>query len=276
MSPTTIRLGELTFDVADSGPADSPVVLLLHGFPQSRHCWDEVAGQLNAHGYRTVAPDQRGYSPGARPPAVSGYAIPELVADVIGLLDAIGVDTAHIVGHDWGAIVAWYTAVHHPERTRTLTALSVPHPAAFAWARDHDPDQRRRSAYIDLFRREGAAEDLFFGEQGGLRRLFVPPLTEAQAAPHLALLSTRPALTAALNWYRALDSGFGDLGPSAVPTTYLWSTDDPALGRAGALRCERHVTGPYRFVRLDGISHWIPEQAPAAVTREILTRAATA
>ncbi|GAA3545574.1 alpha/beta hydrolase [Amycolatopsis ultiminotia] len=276
MPLTKVRLGELTFDVADSGPADGPVVVLLHGFPQSHHCWDQVAEELNANGYRTIAPDQRGYSPGARPAAVRDYEIPLLVADVIGLLDALGVHKAHIVGHDWGAIVAWHLAVRHPERTQTLTAVSVPHPAAFTWARNHDPDQQKRSGYIDLFRREGEAEDALLGAESGLRAAFVPPLTEAQAAPHVALLSTRAALTAALNWYRAMTDETGELGPSTVPTTYVWSTEDQALGRAGAERCAQHVTGTYRFVQLDGITHWIPEQAPEAVTREILARAASA
>lgn len=271
-----LRLGELTFDVADSGPTGAPVVLLLHGFPQSHRCWDDVAEQLNARGYRTIAPDQRGYSSGARPMSVAAYEIATLVADVVGLLDALDVNEAHLVGHDWGAIVAWHAAVRHPERTRTLTALSVPHPAAFAWAREHDADQRGRSGYIELFRREGEAEDLLLGEGGGLRRLLVPPLTERQAAPHLTLMSCRAALTAGLNWYRAMNDDVDDLGPSRVPTTYLWSTDDRALGRAGARRCARHVTGDYRFVELDGIAHWIPEQAPTVVAREIHARAASA
>ncbi|MFC7625482.1 alpha/beta fold hydrolase [Microlunatus sp. GCM10028923] len=272
---TTVRLGDLIFEVADSGPAGAPAILLLHGFPQSHHCWDGVVERLNAEGYRTIAPDQRGYSPGARPPSVADYRIPALVADAVGILDALGVDRAHVVGHDWGAIVAWHVAVRHPERTRSLTALSVPHPAAFSWARRHDADQQRRSAYIELFRREGELEDRLAGRPDALRGLFVPPLTEQQAAPHLELMADRASLTAALNWYRALSDEADELGPSTVPTSYLWSTEDQALGRAGALRCEQHVTGPYRFVELDGITHWIPEQDPATVAREILARAAS-
>ncbi|WHT17041.1 alpha/beta hydrolase [Crossiella sp. CA-258035] len=266
-----IRLGELTFDVAVSGPADGEVVLLLHGFPQSHHCWDEVVELLNARGYRTVAPDQRGYSPGARPAAVDGYDIPLLAADAVGILDALEVPAAHVVGHDWGAIVAWNVAVRHPDRTRTLTALSVPHPAAFAWAREHDADQQARSTYIDLFRTEGKAEDVLLADGAQrLRETMVPPLTPEQAAPHLALLGQRAALTGALNWYRAIGPELGELGPVTVPTTYLWSTEDRALGRAGAQRCGQHVTGSYRFVEVEGITHWIPEQAPKLVAEEIV------
>ncbi|MGO1048716.1 alpha/beta fold hydrolase [Crossiella sp. CA198] len=266
-----IRLGELTFDVAVSGPADGPAVLLLHGFPQSHHCWDEVVEQLNASGYRTIAPDQRGYSPLARPAAVADYDIPLLAADAVGILDALDLPQAHIVGHDWGAIVAWNLAVRHPGRALTLTALSVPHPAAFAWAREHDPDQRQRSTYIDLFRTEGKAEDVLLAEDGErLRQTLTPPLTADQAAPHLALLGNRPALTGALNWYRAINPSLGDLGPCTVPTTYIWSTQDRALGRAGAERCVQYVTGKYRFVEVEGLTHWIPEQAPKLVAEEII------
>lgn len=271
-----IRLGELTFEVAVSGPADGEAVLLLHGFPQSHHCWDEVVEQLNAAGYRTIAPDQRGYSPGARPAAVADYEVPHLAADAIGILDALEIDQAHLVGHDWGAIVAWNVAVRYPERTRTLTALSVPHPAAFAWARANDPDQQQRSVYIDLFRQEGKAEDVLLGEDAQrLRATLIPPLTQEQAAPHLALLGERAALTGALNWYRAITPELGELGSVTVPTTYLWSTEDRALGRAGAERCAQHVSASYRFVELAGITHWIPEQQPKLVAQEII-RLATA
>ncbi|WP_141921763.1 alpha/beta fold hydrolase [Haloactinospora alba] len=270
-----IRANELTFEVAVSGPDDAPAVLLLHGFPQSHRCWDGVVERLNAEGYRTIAPDQRGYSPGARPSAVDDYTVSNLVGDALGILDALHVPKAHVVGHDWGAIVAWNLAVRHPERARSLTALSVPHPAAYAWARANDADQQRRSAYIDLFRQEGKAEDVLLADNADrLRGVMVPPLTEQQAEPHLDLLREREAMTAALNWYRAMDSGYGDLGPSTVPTTYVWSTEDLALGAAGAQRCEQHVTGPYRFVRLEGVTHWIPEQEPETVAREVLGRAA--
>lgn len=271
-----IRANELTFEVAVSGPADAPAVLLLHGFPQSHRCWDGVIERLNANGYRTIAPDQRGYSPDARPGAVGDYTVSHLVDDAVAILDALHVSQAHVVGHDWGAIVAWNVAVRRPERTHTLTALSVPHPAAYAWARANDADQQQRSAYIDLFRQEGKAEDVLLADNADkLRGVMVPPLTEQQAAPHLNLLQERAALTAALNWYRAMDSSYGSLGPSTVPTTYVWSTEDLALGAAGAQRCEQHVTGPYRFVQLEGVTHWIPEQEPETVAQEVLRIAAS-
>ncbi|MEV6899971.1 alpha/beta hydrolase [Amycolatopsis sp. NPDC051372] len=270
MALRKITLGGLSFDVSDTGPEEAPAVLLLHGFPQSFHCWDGVAQRLNSQGYRTIAPNQRGYSAGARPLSVSDYGVPALVADALGILDSLGVAQAHIAGHDWGGILAWHLAVQHPERARSLVAVSMPHPAAWEWARENDPDQQHSSRYLAEFRREGEIDEVI-AAGGKLRALMVPPLSDEQFAPHQALMSGGAA-TPALNWYRAMGS-FRALGPSTVPTTYLWSTADTALGRTGAERCRRHVTGPYRFVELEGITHWVPETAPDAVAREILTAA---
>jgi len=122
------RRGELVFDVIDEGPADGPVVVLLHGFPQFNTSWSTVIPRLTARGYRCVAPNQRGYSPGARPTRRRDYRTTELVGDVEALIDALGADRVHLVGHDWGAALAWALAEELPERIATLTALSVPHP----------------------------------------------------------------------------------------------------------------------------------------------------
>ncbi|WIX83716.1 alpha/beta hydrolase [Amycolatopsis carbonis] len=139
MALREITLGGLSFDVSDTGPEDAPAVLLLHGFPQSHRCWDGVAQRLNARGYRTIAPNQRGYSAGARPLSVSDYGVPALVSDALGILDSLGVTQAHVAGHDWGGALAWHLAVQHPERTRSLVAVSMPHPAAWEWARETIP-----------------------------------------------------------------------------------------------------------------------------------------
>src|SRR5579875_2784646 len=130
----TFTRDELTFDVTDSGPDDAPVVVLLHGFPQDRQAWGKVTPQLVDAGYRVLAPDQRGYSPGASPRGVSAYRLRELCGDVAALLDAAGAGQAHIVGHDWGGAVAWSFAGAHPHRVASCTVLSTPHPAALTWA----------------------------------------------------------------------------------------------------------------------------------------------
>ncbi|GAA2873651.1 alpha/beta hydrolase [Streptomyces mexicanus] len=272
---TSVRVGELTFDVATAGPQTGTPVLLLHGFPETSACWRPMAPTLTAAGLRLYAPDQRGYSPGARPEGVDAYRIEHLVADVIGLLDALGIARAHLVGHDWGAIVGWFAAAWHPDRVQTLTAVSVPHPAAFGWAVAHDADQQQRSAYIKAFRRPGTEDKLLADDCRRLRAAFGGDVDLPLVEEHLHRLSEPGALGAALSWYRAMTAEFAALDPVTVPTTYVWSDGDAYLGRAGALRCRRFVSGPYRFVELAGISHWIPEQAPHRLADEVLHRVST-
>ena len=272
-----ITLGDLTFDVTTSGPADGVPVVLLHGFPESAASWEPVSALLNESGLRTFAPNQRGYSPGARPDGVDSYRIDHLVADVIGLLDALDLDTAHLVGHDWGAAVAWIVAARHPDRITSLTTVSVPHPGAFGWALREDADQKERSSYIRLLRMEGKAERVLLDENAhSLRAMFGDVVPPALVDRHVALLGEPGALTGALNWYRAMTSDFEQTPAVTVPTTYVWSTGDQALGRAGAERCGEFVDAPYEFVVLDGATHWIPEQRPDALAEAILTRTGTA
>jgi pimeloyl-ACP methyl ester carboxylesterase len=264
----------LTFEVRSGGPEDGEAVLLLHGFPQHSGEWDEVVPALHAAGLRTYALDQRGYSPGARPAAVDAYRIPELVADAAGVLDALGVPAAHVVGHDWGAIVAWALAARHPQRVRTLTAVSVPHPAAMGHALATDLEQKARSSYIALFRKPGKAEKVLLAfRAAALRRLLGGVGHAARVARYADPMGEPGALTAALNWYRALTGAdMKAVGPVAVPTTFIWSDRDIAIGRTAAEACAGHVTGDYRFVTLAGVSHWIPDAAPAPLTEAILAR----
>ncbi|MFI0466615.1 alpha/beta fold hydrolase [Saccharopolyspora sp. 5N102] len=265
-----IDVGPLTFDVAIAGGAQGRPVLLLHGFPETARSWDLVSARLVAAGLRTIAPNQRGYSPGARPDGADQYGIAHLVADAVGIIDALGLSEVDVVGHDWGSVVAWHLAGWHPDRVRTLTAVSVPHPAAFGWALRNDADQQRRSEYIKLFRQEGKAEHVLLADGAKrLRAVFSDGVPAELVEEHIRVLSEPGALTAALNWYRAMGR-MDELASVTVPTTYVWSTEDGALGRAGALRCGGHVAAPYRFVQLEGISHWIPEEAPDALAEAVL------
>ena len=145
-----VTISGFVFDVTEEGPQTGPPVVLLHGFPQTSASWQAAARRLAADGFRTIALDQRGYSPGARPGKVEAYHVDHLVADVIGLLDALGLPRAHVAGHDWGAIVAWCLAAAHPERVGSLTAVSVPHlRAMYEILADAGPDgkeQRQRSS----------------------------------------------------------------------------------------------------------------------------------
>ncbi|HVL27637.1 MAG TPA: alpha/beta fold hydrolase [Acidimicrobiales bacterium] len=279
LTPAPERLslpaGGLRFDALAAGPEDGPLVLLLHGFPQSSHQWRNQLPVLAAAGFRAVAPDQRGYSPEARPEGVAAYHVDRLVEDVLALADALGAGPFHLVGHDWGAIVAWVAAARHGGRLRSLTAVSTPHPLAMAEALGSPTgDQARRSAYVNLFRLPKVPERLLLaGEGGGLRKLFWNTgYTDREAVEeYVRLLDGPAAVTAALNWYRAVDLGtLAGVGPVEVPTLYVWSTDDPALGREAAERTAAYVRGRYRFVELAGVSHWVPEDSPADLNVELL------
>jgi pimeloyl-ACP methyl ester carboxylesterase len=234
-----------------------------------------VSPALHAEGLRTIAPDQRGYSPGARPGDVGAYAQSECVADGVAILDALGIDRAHVVGHDWGATVGWGMAARYPDRVRTLTALSVPHPRALTQALLTSPDQLRRLAYVLLFRRQGTAEKLLLDDDAKrLRGIFAGAGLDAAAVDrYVAPMRAPGALTAALNWYRAISLlGRDRVGKVGVPTTYVWSSGDVAIGPAAARRCAQEVTGRYRFVELPGITHWIADQAPDSVADAVLDR----
>ena len=263
----------LVFEVAAGGPQDGEPVLLLHGFPQNSHEWDDVLPLLHEAGLRTFALDQRGYSPGARPTERTEYRITECAADAVAVGAALGYDSMHVVGHDWGAIAAWYTALRHPAFVRTLTAISVPHPLAMAEALT-TPAQQRRSAYVQLFREEGKAEQVLLADDAErLRALFAGAMDDETRERYVRPMLAPGALTAALNWYRAISRrDTEDLGPVSVPTTYIWSDGDVAIGPLAAELCARHMAADYTFVALPGVTHWIPDQAPDLVATEIIAR----
>jgi pimeloyl-ACP methyl ester carboxylesterase len=264
----TVQAQGFEFTGFCSGPADGRPVLLLHGFPQTSWSWHYQLDALGEAGYRAVAIDQRGYSSGARPAETAAYHIDFLVSDALALADALGMDRFDLVGHDWGGMVAWVTGARHPQRLRTLTVVSTPHPAAFAGAiRNSEGEQQQRSSYISVFRQEGVAETALLGEDGsgdGLRAMFAASGLATDDVSEFVDAMTKPgALTAALNWYRATEvDSMNDVGQVGVPTMYVWSTDDIALGREAAEATGAYVSAPYRFEILDGVSHWVPETAP--------------
>ncbi|SDO52798.1 Pimeloyl-ACP methyl ester carboxylesterase [Klenkia soli] len=255
----------LTFDVRDAGPADGEPVVLLHGFPQHAGSWDHVVPVLHEAGLRTLAPDQRGYSPGARPTGRRAYVVRELVDDVRALLDAAGLERAHVVGHDWGAMVAWALAAWHPDRVTSLTAVSVPHPAAFTTS-FVTSSQGVKSAYMAFFQLPVVPEKLLTRGNGAFLAdlLTRAGLPRPDAQETVTRLRPAGALTAALNWYRALPLGAKDaVGRVAVRTLHVWSDRDGFLGRAGTEATAPYVTGDYRLEVLPGITHWVPETAGA-------------
>jgi pimeloyl-ACP methyl ester carboxylesterase len=274
VAPLRIPVGEEVFEARAAGPEEGELVLLLHGFPQTSWSWRHQLEALGDAGYRAVAFDQRGYSPGARPAAAERYRIPHLVADVLAVADELGGFGFHVVGHDWGAAVAWQVAGRHQDRVRTLTALSVPHPLAFGRALmgEGGSDQGSRSGYMEFFRSEGAADAFLADGAAGLRDLYaMSGLGEADVEPYVEVLTQPGAMQAALNWYVAADiSAVEGLGPITMPTLFVWSTEDPALGREGAEWTAEYVEGPYRFEVLEGVSHWIAEEAPDRLNAVLL------
>ena len=255
----------LRFTAREAGPAEGRPLLLLHGFPQTSRSWTTVMERLAGDGYHAIAFDQRGYSPGARPDEVSAYEPAELVADVVDVIDALGLAPVDLVGHDFGGSVAWMVAGHHPDRVRTLAIASTPHPAAFRSSyKDGGSDQGERSGYMRSFReaeRGSIEEALLADDAAGLRNVY-RGLDPAAVDDYVAVLSQPGALVAAVDWYRAM-SGRASAAtpPSSVPTLYVWSDEDPAIGETAARATVDHVTGPYRFEVFEGVGHWIPELA---------------
>lgn len=271
---TAFERDGFSFGVLDEGPLDGEPVVLLHGWPDRPTTWREVTPILNAAGFRTLAKDRRGFAPGARPTRRRDYRLPELAADVAALIDGVG-GSAHVVGHDWGAATAWAVAGLHPEHVRTLTAVSVAHPAVFLESMLRST-QAFKSWYMALFNLPVLPELLvrtraeWFDLQlvkGGMRR--------EDVARFRREIIDEGAFGSSVGCYRAVlltDPRVTRFRVSA-PTTMVWSTDDVALGRWGAEHSERWVDAPFELVVLDGVTHWIPTEAPEALAESIIERA---
>lgn len=265
--------GGLTFRARVAGPDDGRLVLLLHGFPQTSASWVVTMDALASAGYRAIAFDQRGYSAGARFAEVEQYGLDHLVADVMAVAYDVGGHQFDLVGHDWGGAIAWQVAGRHPERVRTLTVASTPHPAAFAAALRGElgGDQVESSAYAEFFRMPEAPEQTFLASDAAALRAAYAALPAEIVDDYLQVLTQPGALTGGLNYYRATKfDEQPDPGPITAPTLFVWSNGDDYLRREAAEATASHVEGQYCFVELDGVSHWIPETAPEEFSRHLL------
>ncbi|MBT4519738.1 MAG: alpha/beta hydrolase [Halieaceae bacterium] len=257
---------------------EKPAVILLHGFPVTSAMWIALIDPLLEAGFRVLAFDQRGYSPGARPDKPSEYAVDKLSADVIAVADAVGIKRFHLVGHDWGAAVGWATVLLHPERLLSWSALSIAHPAAFGQALQDDPDQQSRSSYFLLFTTPWLPEALFSFNSFSLLQAIYKGMSEKQISEYIQTFSEPGALTAALNWYRAMTLGPGTIDDLSLeveaPTLFVWGNNDPAVGRAAVELQRQYLVGPYRNLELDA-GHWLlaesPEQTIEAVVQHVTT-----
>ncbi|AOW93058.1 alpha/beta hydrolase [Rhodococcus sp. WMMA185] len=259
---TTFTRDSMVFDVRDEGPIGGVPVVLLHGFPQDSRSRNALAPLLHQRGFRTLAPDQRGYSPGARPRPRWAYRLSELQQDVVTLIDQAGLGPVHLVGHDWGAVVAWDVAAARPDLVRTLTALSVPHPAAFVRAL-LTSNQIVKSWYMFAFQFPWIPERLM--SENGLvyRKLRASGQSASAAHRDLEPMQDRARARGALNWYRALPFAAFRLssGKVRVPTLFVWSDGDIAIGPVGPELSSRFVDAPYTYEVLREVSHWIPDEA---------------
>jgi pimeloyl-ACP methyl ester carboxylesterase len=253
-----LQVNGISLHVADNG--DGVPVVLLHGWPDSGYLWRHQVPYLVDHGFRVIVPDLRGFGQSERPTDVAAYALQNVVADVAGILDALGIQTAHVVGHDWGAAVAWFTAMFIPDRVRQLVVLSVPHPLAPATIR-----QREMAWYQLLFQFEGIAEAQLQADDWALFRTFTRE--DGDQDRYIADLSRPGALTASLNWYRAnlaprMPRPGRELPPVRVPTLGIWSTGDHYLDGERMRMSADFVAGPWQYVEIPDASHWIPLDAP--------------
>jgi pimeloyl-ACP methyl ester carboxylesterase/ketosteroid isomerase-like protein len=267
---------EFHFHAFVEGPVIAPLVLFLHGFPEFADSCLTILHNVAQAGFRAVAVDQRGYSPLARPSQLADYSVDKLVSDIHAFADEFGRGRFHLVGHDWGAYLAWIFAAKFPDRLLSLTAISTPHPDAFHSAIASDPDQQQRSQYIPFFRMPDHAAEEFFqaNDYQSLRAVYQSKLSDSAIDANIRRLSEPGALTAALNWYRNIKDD-ARIGKVSVPTLYIWSTNDVALGETAALDTEHHIAGPYQFAKLEGKSHWLLSESPAEVTDLLLAHLRT-
>lgn len=263
------RNGDLRFPARDSGPRDGIPVLLLHGWPQDGSSWDAVTALLHDEGYRTFAPDLRGVSTHANPRSRRAFRASRLRSDVAAMVDQIG-GPVHLVGHDWGAALAWDVATHQPELLLSLTSVSVPHPAAFLRSLVTSR-QGLASWYMYYFQLPWLPE-LTLGWSTVMARALTATGQSGEAARRDAHRNGRwAARRGGFHWYRgALFEPFDAGTPTPVPVLQVWSDGDKAVLRAGIDLTREHAAGHYRLHVLEGVSHWIPDEVPDALVAELL------
>jgi pimeloyl-ACP methyl ester carboxylesterase len=237
------------------------LVIFLHGFPESSIIWEKTMQQLSDKGYRCLAPDQRGYSDGARPSGYENYTFRKLAADVIGFADATGCQGKfHLVGHDIGAALGWNVVTLYPDRIQTWTAMSVPHWPAYKWALANDPVQQQKGAYVGHFIQPDVPEQILAENDYAVLRKLWTGFDPAIISEYMKIYSQPEALTAVVNWYRAImqvdeNIAYGDIN---TPTSFIWGNEDLAIGRAGVDKTRQYMKGYYDFHELNA-GHWLTE-----------------
>jgi pimeloyl-ACP methyl ester carboxylesterase len=266
----------MTFRCRVAGDTGEPVIL-LHGFPETSHMWTQLMPALAGAGYRCLAPDQRGYSPGARPDGVDAYRYEELVSDVFALADAAGFERFHLIGHDWGAIVGWAVlGSNGHERIASYTSLSIPHNLAFARATYEDEGGELYRTILQLLLTEGGPEAAFLANDAAALRGAYTHSSAEEINEYIDVLSQPGAMAAAANWYRAsrahkraLEELGVPFGEVTTPTLLIWGKNDPYVRRMSVDLAPPFMKGEYRVVEADA-GHWIAQEAPDLVAAEVL------
>ena len=273
MDMITIRTGEHSFRAHVAGDPEDPPVILLHGFPETSFMWRPLQAVLTERGYYSIAFDQRGYSPDARPRGRRQYALDLVAGDVVSVAESLGLERFHLIGHDWGSAAGWAVAATYPDRLITWTALSVPHIDAFATAIRNDPAQYEASAYMRLFQVPLVPELLLRSRDFRRLKAIWEDSSPEEIDAYLSVLTSRGALSAALNWYRAnyrsLTTEERILSDVEVPTLFVWGRNDPAILASGPELNSDYVSGPYAEHFLDS-GHWLLQEAFPEVSRLIL------
>lgn len=259
------------------GPNDGPVVILLHGFPEFWYGWHKQIEPLASAGFRVIVPDQRGYNLSSKPTGVASYALPAVVSDVIGIADQVGQKKIFLAGHDWGAAVAWSTALLHPQRITKLAVINVPHPSVMRRFLSTHLRQMLRSWYIFFFQLPYLPEAFFstsnfrIGERSLLRSSRPGTFSPEDLAQYRAAWSQPGALTAMINWYRALfrvRTKFRDR-TVRVPTRILWGERDAFLLKEMAHESLRYCADAELFTFADA-THWLQHEEAARVSQLLI------
>jgi pimeloyl-ACP methyl ester carboxylesterase len=267
-----VKASEMKFQVLTMGNPSHKAVILLHGFPESAVMWKKLMSKMSQKGFYCIAPNQRGYSPEARPQKKSAYKYNLLRDDIIAIADAMKIKRFHLVTHDWGCAVGWGVAAQYPKRVLTFTALSIPHIKAFGQAYQKSKTQHKNSSYIRFFQIPVLPEFILARDDYSMLKKLYTNHSKNEIDQYISLFKGNYALSAALNWYRAnydiFKEGF-TIGKVTTSTLFIWGNKDAAVDRYGVALTKNYVSGPYRFIELDA-GHWLIQEKYDIIEKEIL------